>query len=108
MAKKIIPKTIEIKIRSYIKFLQEDKLPIKKVVLFGSYAKGHAKATSDIDICVISPKFTDSFNALQYLWLKRRSKTDLDIEPIGLSPHDFEENTSLAREIRQTGIEIEL
>ena len=106
MAKKTIPQKIERKIKSYVGLLKKDKLPIERVVLFGSYAKGRQSDSSDIDICVVSPKFTDQFDALQYLWLKRRYASDTDIEPIGFSPHDFAEDTSLTREIKRTGVEV--
>lgn len=107
MVKKRIPKKVEKKISEYIKVLREDKLPIKKVILFGSYAKGTQHKWSDIDLCVISPKFENPFDAMQYLWLKRIDDSGLTIEPIGFNSKGFNDKySSLVYEIKKTGIEI--
>ncbi|MCK5122741.1 MAG: nucleotidyltransferase domain-containing protein [Candidatus Pacebacteria bacterium] len=107
MVKKRIPKKVEKKISAYLKVLREDKLPIKKVVLFGSYAKGTQHKWSDIDLCVISPKFENSFDAMQYLWLRRIDDAGLTIEPVGFNSKDFNNKySSFINEIKKTGIEI--
>lgn len=107
MAKKI-PKKINTAISQYITILKTDKLPIEQVFLFGSYAKGKQNKWSDIDLCVISPKFKDTWQAMQYLWSKRVFSKDAMIEPIGFSVKDFRENSTLTNEIKQTGIEIKI
>lgn len=43
MVKKAIPKKVAEEIERYVKVLKEDNLPISRVVLFGSYAKGTQK-----------------------------------------------------------------
>lgn len=106
MAKKTISKKIEKKINEYVNELRKDKLPIKEVILFGSFAKGTSHKWSDIDLAVISPKFKDPLKAMQYLWLKRIGDKGITIEPIGFSPEDFKEKTSLNHEIKKTGIKI--
>ncbi|MDO9399749.1 MAG: nucleotidyltransferase domain-containing protein [bacterium] len=108
MVKRTIPKKVKKEINKYIKILKADKLPIKKIILFGSYAKGEQHEWSDIDLCIISPKFKDAFEALQYLWLKRKIfDIQYVIEPIGFSPKDFKDKySSLVYEIKTTGIEI--
>lgn len=107
MAKKRVPKKVEKKIKEYLDVLSQDKLPIKKVILFGSYAKGKQQKWSDIDLCIISPKFKNSFKAMQYLWLKRIDDRGLTIEPVGFNTEDFKDNyNSLIYEIKNTGIEI--
>lgn len=107
MVRKKIPKKVEGKIKEYIEVLQKDKLPIKKVILFGSYAKGTQHKWSDIDLCVISPKFKNSFDALQYLSLRTIFDMKYTIEPVGFSPKDFkDEYDSLVYEIKNTGVEI--
>lgn len=107
MVKKAISKKVKKEIDEYIKVLKADKLPIKKVILFGSYAKGVQNKWSDIDLCIISPKFKDAFKAMQYLWLKRTKDIGLTIEPLGFSPSDFKDKyDSLIHEIKTTGIEI--
>jgi predicted nucleotidyltransferase len=37
--------------------LVETQVPVSGAYLFGSYAKNQAKSYSDIDICIVSPKF---------------------------------------------------
>lgn len=106
MDKKRIPKTLEKKIYKYIDILKEDKLPIDRVILFGSYAKGKPHKWSDIDLCVISPKFKNPFDAMQYLWLKRIDNNTPTIEPIGFSAKDFKEGSALIEEIKKEGIKI--
>ena len=61
---------------------------------------------SDVDLCVISPKFSDYIDAIQYLLSKRKLNQKYPIEPIGLHPKNFKENTPLIREIKKTGIKI--
>lgn len=107
MAKKTIPKKIRKEIDEYINVLKADKLPIKKVILFGSYAKKKQNNWSDIDLCIISPKFNNPIDAMQYLWEKKINDSTPTIEPIGFNPKDFEDNySSLIKEIKTNGIEI--
>jgi len=108
MVRKRIPQKVRKEIDGYLKILREDNLPIQKVVLFGSYSKGIPRSGSDIDLCIISPKFKDAFSALQYLWLKRKKNVGLTIEPVGFSPKDFEDEDSLIHEIKRTGIEVKI
>lgn len=109
MARKKIPKEVEKEIAEYVANLKKDRLPIKKVILFGSYAKGKQRRWSDIDVCVVSPRFKNPWKAMEYLWLKREiSNSRYAIEPIGFSPKDFREGSSLIDEIKQTGIEIKI
>lgn len=109
MDKKRIPKRVENKIKEYVEILKADRLPISKVILFGSYAKGTQHRWSDVDVCIVSPKFKNSFKAIQYLWLKRIFDKDVTIEPVGFTPEDLkDEYSSLIHEIRTTGIEMKV
>ena len=108
MAKKRIPKEIIRIVQSYSRRLAEqDKLPIEKVIIFGSYAKGKPHKWSDVDVCIISPKFKDTFKALQFLWTRRnKQEVIIGLEPVGFSKKDFEKGSSLIQEIKKTGIPI--
>jgi len=108
MVRKKIPRKVKREIDNYLEILREDKLPIQKVILFGSFSKGTPREDSDIDLCIVSPKFKDAFSALQYLWIKRRKNIGLTIEPVGFSPKDFEDEDSLINEIKRTGIEVKV
>lgn len=109
MSQKKIPKLVEREIQRYIRTLSQDNLPIEKVILFGSWAKGKARKGSDIDLCIVSPRFNDAWKASQYLWSKREiSDLDYTIEPVGFSPRDLgDKYNSLIQEIKQTGIEFQ-
>lgn len=107
MSKKRIPKRLEKKIDEYIEILKKDKLPINKVILFGSYAKGTQHKWSDVDLCIISSKFKNPFKAMDYLWQRTIFDMKYTIEPIGFSPKDFNDKySSLIHEIKTNGIEI--
>ncbi|MFA6296923.1 MAG: nucleotidyltransferase domain-containing protein [Patescibacteria group bacterium] len=97
-------KKVKKSIEQYINILKKDNLPINEVILFGSQAKDQAHEWSDIDICVISPKFKDSFKALHYLLKKSYEVEDNIIEPHPFNPKDFSNNNDpLVWEIKQTG-----
>ena len=106
MVKKRIPQKVKQEITRYLNVLKQDNLPIKKVLLFGSYAKGNAHEWSDIDLCVVSPKFKTSWDVLQFLWFKRQR--GLRVEPVGYTTKDFQEGSSLINEIKKYGIEIKV
>lgn len=106
MPQKKIPQNLKKIIYTYLNILKKDNLPIKKVFLFGSYAKGSQHQWSDVDLCIISPKFTDYINSIQYLLSKRQLNPDYPIEPIGMTPKNFAANTPLTHEIKTTGIEL--
>ena len=91
MAKKRVPKKVKKIVRNYIERLAKEKeLPIKKVILYGSRAKGNQKKDSDIDLCIISPKFKDALNAIEFLLLQRnRQEVMVGLEPVGFSEKDF-------------------
>ena len=108
--KKYTIKEIKTNILDYISYLKKEyRLPIEKVYLFGSYAKNNPHHYSDVDVCVVSPKFK-KMDAISYLWhtLRRKDIENL-LEPMGLSPEDFrKEETPLVQEIRKNGKEIKV
>jgi len=42
--------------KDFVRHLEDKGLKVEKAYLFGSYAKNHARAWSDIDVCIISKK----------------------------------------------------
>ena len=110
MVRKTIPNQVKQEIKQYIQILKQDKLPITKAILYGSYAKNKQNEWSDIDLCIVSPRFKNSFSALNYLWMKRKIfDPRYAIEPIGFTPQDFTNKyDSLINEIKTTGIEIKI
>lgn len=84
--------------------LEKQGVPVEKVVIFGSYAKKRAGPESDIDICIVSPRFgRDSIEELQFL-LKQRRNVDSRIEPLPVSSEEYRETaTPLIFEIKKFG-----
>lgn len=73
----------------------QKRIPVQKIILFGSYAKGNPKKWSDIDIAVISPHFTgmNGFQRTKFLLdCVHQIKLDLpvDIETFGYTPIEYE------------------
>ena len=108
MAERIISKEVDKIVRLYSdRLAKKEKFPIEKVIVFGSQVKGNKRKWSDIDICVISPKFKDPIEALRFLWQRRNiEEVRAGLEPVGFTRKDFEEGGSLIQEIKRTGVEI--
>ena len=107
MAKRELSKKVVSEVGEYKKILKADKLPITGMYVFGSYAKGNPHKWSDIDVCVVSPKFKDAWYAMTYLRRKVPFGLGWSIEPVGFSPEDFDDKYStLIAEIKKYGIKI--
>jgi len=91
---------------NYISYLRKIYPDIKKVYMFGSYAKGSSVKDSDIDIAVVFNDVADSFD-LQVQLMKIRRKYDSRIEPHVFRVADFEETYPLVAEIMRTGLELQ-
>ena len=101
MDKKQAPETA----MKYVVFLRKTKPGVKKVFLFGSYAKGTPHKDSDIDLAIIFESLSDSFD-MQVELMKMRRKFDTRIEPHPFSESDFNESNPIANEILKNGVEI--
>ena len=62
--------------------LLSEHFDLEKVILYGSYAKGTAKADSDIDVAIIVDKIKGDFFSYAPLLWKLRRQIDDRIEPI--------------------------
>lgn len=89
-------------VKSYCKKLEQKDIPIQKIYLFGSYAKGHPRADSDIDICIISPIFQDKVEGTMTL-MKLRGDDELLLSPVGFRPDEFVNENPFVWEVKQTG-----
>ena len=99
-----LSESVKKEIKDYIEILKKE-IPLRKVILYGSYAKGKPKEYSDIDIAIISPSFykLDIFER-QLILSKAHHKFGEPIEPIGLTPEQVKRKKGFAREIVDTGI----
>lgn len=71
------------------------------VVLFGSYAKGTAKADSDIDIAVILNDFTGDYLEIYKQLYRLRRNISADIEPVLLD--SSRDDSEFVAEVLKTG-----
>jgi predicted nucleotidyltransferase len=108
MAKKevITPQIKNMAVR-FARTIKDKGIPVAKLIIFGSYAKGKAKGYSDIDLAIVSPKFgEDPVLELQFL-LKLSRSVDDRIEPIPVSLEEYRAGTSpLVFEVKKFGKEI--
>lgn len=94
-------------LRRYKEKLIENKIPVKRVILFGSYAKGTAKPWSDIDIAVVSSSFGQDYFDETLQLMRARRDINLSIEPHPFHPDDLKDTfDTLAHEVMRHGQEV--
>lgn len=103
-----IPESIQKIIEDYIVKLSS-QIPLQKVILFGSYAKGNPNEHSDIDLAI----FSDFFKSMSrvdgiHFLLLNATDFDIDLEPQPFTMDEYIEPVGLVQEILKTGIEIPL
>jgi uncharacterized protein len=94
-------------IKSFVTELNNTGLNLKKVFLFGSYARNEQKEYSDIDVALVSDKligvgFIDVKKLLPVL------RNYILIQPKTYSTKDFYEGDPFLEEIKKEGIEIKM
>ena len=81
--------SINQEIKRYIKILKDNKISVKKIILFGSFAKQKTHEFSDIDLAVISDQFGKDEIAEMMKLKKLSIRVSNRIEPIPLSEDYF-------------------
>lgn len=104
MAQKI-PKKIKEDIIKYVDELKRD-IPVDRVVVFGSYAKGNFTKKSDVDLAIISDSFSEKGLSNSFLFRKLWNVENSNIDPVGYSNKDYISDTPspLLSEIRRIGL----
>lgn len=101
-----IPAKIKVTIDKYLQALNNNNIPIKEAILFGSYATGKYNKWSDIDIALVSDIFEgdriSDKDKIRQLTLSVSS----EIEVIPFPPHEFNTENPFANEIISTGIRL--
>jgi predicted nucleotidyltransferase len=95
------------KVRNYAKEINEQGVNLRKVILYGSFAKGTQHEWSDIDVALVA----DDFSGVGFLDRHRFSsigikKPYIKIEPQTYTTDYFMESDPFIEEIKKTGIEI--
>jgi uncharacterized protein len=106
----IYDRTLALKSNKVLTFLEIKKAvtevakkhKIKKVYLFGSYAKGEATTSSDIDLFIESNVYGLDYFGLSEEFRKALGDKKIDM----LSPKTVIKNSQIDQEIKKTGIQI--
>lgn len=93
-------------LRRFRDALEAKKIHVQKMILFGSWARGTAGEHSDIDVVIVS----EAFNG-QDLWSRAKllgsaaaaSHIRGPIQPLALTPEEWEGKTSTVCELAQDG-----
>lgn len=105
MGKKSNRKKLNEFIKSYAKDL-ELKIPLEKVILFGSYARGAEREESDVDLVFVSSAFSgmDSMARFKLIGSVRKNYS-FAVDYFGFTHEELESASSLTTlgEIRETG-----
>ena len=103
MAVKEDKRLIYLKIQEYLVALRENHIPVWRVYLYGSCAKGTFREDSDIDLAVFWDRDNiDGFDEDVQL-LKLTKKIDLRIEPHSFARPDFYDPDPFVAAILKTG-----
>jgi len=84
-------------------------MPIDKVYLYGSYAKGTQQEDSDVDVCFFSQAFESRRNLdilTELFYLKIKYDKDILIEPYAFPVSELYNDNPFVKEILRTGREI--
>jgi predicted nucleotidyltransferase len=97
------------KVKSYVQDIINSGVPIEKVYLFGSFAKGNYDDNSDIDVALISEVFSGfSYEDRSLISNVSINNEYIDIEAVTFSKETYLISNPFLNEIIETGIEIEL
>lgn len=89
----------------FTKKIRKSGIPVERLIVFGSQAKGTAKPWSDIDVCVVSPIFGKDRPAERLTLLRLIDARSVDIEPHPYNVRDLSEKWDiLAHDIKSHGI----
>ena len=83
------------------------RLPVDKVYLFGSYAKGTADELSDVDVCFFLRDYAGKERVdVGILLLKIAGSYNAYFEPLVFETSEIELNNPFVNEILHTGLEL--
>ncbi len=101
-----IPDRIKNMIKAYVMRLKENNIPVKKLILFGSYVRGNHHDFSDIDIALVSDIFEGDRIEDRKKIRKITLSVSSNIEVLPYNPDDFTKEDPFVKEIMETGINI--
>jgi uncharacterized protein len=101
-----VPQSVMSAIQSFVEKIGKE-IPIKKAILFGSYAKGNNDAESDVDLAIFSDYFEERsrVEGITYLLLQAMEYR-IDLEPVAFTGREYDERLGIVAEIINSGVEI--
>lgn len=104
MAKKEIIETL----RKYVLLLNTEGLSVSKAFLFGSYLNDKASGDSDIDVMIVSDKYSENDDVMIGKAWSLTRKINPKIEPflIGKKKFETDDTSPLIQMIKTNGLEI--
>jgi predicted nucleotidyltransferase len=100
--------TLDRNIKNYISDIKPT-IPIDKVYLFGSYAKGTPHEWSDVDLCFFSNYFAGKSSidiTTKLLNIALKYNPDICFEPHVFPTSELENDNPFVKEVLRTGKEI--
>lgn len=101
-----IPYNILKSIKELIIELENNDIPIEQAILFGSYAKGNFDKYSDIDLALVSGKFSGNRFLDKEKIRHFIAVINPEISPLPFRTEDFTTDDFLVHEILKQGIKI--
>jgi predicted nucleotidyltransferase len=84
-------------VQRYARAVTEHGVPVRFIIVFGSWVRGRADQWSDIDVVVVSPQFDGGARLDDVLLLWRvAGETDTRIEPIACGERQWVEDDASA------------
>ncbi|HET9504730.1 MAG TPA: nucleotidyltransferase domain-containing protein [Hymenobacter sp.] len=99
----VTQQTALIEVNQFASELRQLAIPLRQVILFGSFARNEQHEWSDIDVALIADSFT-GFRAEDIQPFVRSLARHIDIEPHTFSPEQFTDWNPFVQEIKRTGI----
>ena len=91
--------------KQYVKKVKRNRIDVLDAWLFGSYAKGNYNTESDIDLALILPENSVSFDTNVRLMALRKGNETM-IETHTYSQRDFSTNIPIIEQIKQFGFRL--
>ena len=93
----------------YFKFRLSKRVPIERMILFGGYASGKPHKYSDVDLIIVSSKFSDMEFRHRQIGFYKYWNLDMPFDFLCYTPEEFnklKKQITIVREAVREGIEI--
>jgi len=91
--------------KRYVEKVKQNRIDVLDAWVFGSYAKGNYNGDSDIDLALVLPENSMSFDTDVRLMALRKDDETI-IETHTYSQHDFSTNTPIVEQIKRFGFRL--